>query len=1328
MNPVIAATILWLLIPAPTPEPMAQEEPPPVSTRKILETLGSGLTDADRGVRFAAVQAMEKSGDATVMEDLERMLRDPEWCVRMQAAHALRSFGPRSLPIFQRALDRTNPDGMRHAAAVSLARLGEIGKAHLRTALADPNERVRFVAAHALADERAVAVLRELLGAKDPVLGIEAAQLITGLGHGKDAVKTLLAGVRSYLGVPRYEVAGMLKKTGACGPAEASALVEILLATKESEFHFRHAIVDVLAAIGEPALDAIRAGLAKNPEVGRQMSLNAALTRISPKNPQDDQPDTTPGSGEKENNEDLLARLTAPGTSRADRLIAAEHLAARPGARENLLGLLTNPTAAEFALDALLAMEGGVPSNEREARALLSSPAPPMRRLGIRALRRLTANTAIPPLLEDPDPAVRSTARWALSAPTSLPRPARPLRSVNDLIALLSSPDLAASLFAADDLPRHGSACAAPLARAMASGHYGVLHHAEWIFMQLGANGAPATGQLIGLLDHEDVNLREVAARCLGEIGPAARPAVPALVRLLRAPRIAVRARAAVALGRIGEAAVGALLSAAKHDDARVRAGACFALGWILGDRAGRLQVATDIRLPVAEPGPAKETGFVPTGAQLARARTLATAQNLKECRARLAGLDPEASVAVLRAGLRLSEVRAAVNCAAMLSMEDIDAWEAERCVELLLPEIFSPDPQAPFWRVYEYLGSAEVAATIGYLALAGLSDRERSDVFGDCHRLVRWDLIPEVHRLERSNDAWVIADNGDVWMPRDWSDRYRERADSGKPGTDRLPGPLRRAMERGPGFPPHVRAWLNDSIPGEADAPLLLSLARSVHAAPEDEIRCHDLTALMRALGHVHDRPSERFLLSWFAATGPEGHFARSALARRHDPDALRRLCEDAREGWLPLSLLMEVRPEIGVAAFRRQLIHGNEYAPCWDLAGDFSEVRWFGTRWASGLFNGMEPAVLAAEPGPQRLSCIALMVPGFRTRKVAETILAGLPAVAGELVAEQDHDEDQPRPEPAWPDVTRLFAFLHAADPGGVTALLRGWTTHETPAVRHLALRFLASIGDPASAPALLRYIHTCRGKKRPDWLPLPLARSATPEVVSFLHEVVSDDKADADERNAACRELAMLHGLPDREAWPSSLEATSAEFTALVGEILAGRPAQGLVNFCRGRDDSARVPIDLLGALTGSAAARTYLRELSTRRISFSYPTVLGQLARLGDVPARREFWSGVRAGRYRWICYENEYAALTMGRDPSTYPALLSETESNCCRGGHVARMFEELMGDDALGFEPRGQDATPVRNARAWLRLFHGRWKQSPVCDRYGCRIWIPDPR
>jgi len=49
----------------------------------------------------------------------------------------------------------------------------------------------------------------------------------------------------------------------------------------------------------------------------------------------------------------------------------------------------------------------------------------------------------------------------------------------------------------------------------------------------LGANGSAAVPALIKALDDEDRDGRRVAARVLGEIGPAAKDALPALQKLL---------------------------------------------------------------------------------------------------------------------------------------------------------------------------------------------------------------------------------------------------------------------------------------------------------------------------------------------------------------------------------------------------------------------------------------------------------------------------------------------------------------------------------------------------------------------------------------------------------------------------------------------------------------------------------------------------------------------------------------------------------------------------------------------------------------------------
>jgi HEAT repeat protein len=68
----------------------------------------------------------------------------------------------------------------------------------------------------------------------------------------------------------------------------------------------------------------------------------------------------------------------------------------------------------------------------------------------------------------------------------------------------------------------------------------------------LAATGAPAVPHVAKLLDHKNLQVRSLAARALGEIGPPAKPAADALKKALQDTTINVAAEAAVALVLIG--------------------------------------------------------------------------------------------------------------------------------------------------------------------------------------------------------------------------------------------------------------------------------------------------------------------------------------------------------------------------------------------------------------------------------------------------------------------------------------------------------------------------------------------------------------------------------------------------------------------------------------------------------------------------------------------------------------------------------------------------------------------------------------------------------
>jgi hypothetical protein len=263
--------------------------------------------------------------------------------------------------------------------------------------------------------------------------------------------------------------------------------------------------------------------------------------------------------------------------------------------------------------------------------------------------------------------------------------------------------------------------------------------------------------------------------------------------------------------------------------------------------------------------------------------------------------------------------------------------------------------------------------------------------------------------------------------------------------------------------------------------------------------------------------------------------------------------------------------------------------------------------------------------------------------------------------------------------------FAFLEAADRDGLVALLRSWSALPDAADREWAMRRLAWLGDPASAKQIVAFVRSAPvaddGGSPMAWL----SRTGGPIVEAYLRGVVADDAAEPARRVHALADLAVLYG------------ATEAEVSAL--ELFDGpeSTAKALRALVLDRRPGAAIE-----------AARAAVEDPGER----SVPTETGERALAGDPAARRDLWESFRVGRYRWICYENDWNALTLGYDPVTYPQLLTELETNCCRGGHVARMFERLMGADTLSYQPEGMDATPRRRAATWLALYGGRFVKS----------------
>ena len=131
----------------------------------------------------------------------------------------------------------------------------------------------------------------------------------------------------------------------------------------------------------------------------------------------------------------------------------------------------------------------------------------------------------------------------------------------------------------------------------------------------LGRDGAFPANLLSWLMEgDDDLTSRADAARCLGQMGPAARPAVPALLRALDSGPgdrdtgygytgvgiVSVRSAVIEALGRIGdERALGPLAGvlATQPAHARVTLEALQALGPLASNQAGQITAVLDARI-----------------------------------------------------------------------------------------------------------------------------------------------------------------------------------------------------------------------------------------------------------------------------------------------------------------------------------------------------------------------------------------------------------------------------------------------------------------------------------------------------------------------------------------------------------------------------------------------------------------------------------------------------------------------------------------------------------------------------------------------------------
>jgi HEAT repeat protein len=641
---------------------------------------------------------------------------------------------------------------LRRLALVGLGMLGMAGR-HGTAAPDDP--------------ARAIARAEELLG--DPDRGVRYAAVVS-LGKGGAAPDVVARGLRDPERCVRYEAAWWLRRAGAAAwptldgalvdpapPVRAAAAWALSSFGAEAVPRLRRALDD---ADPETVLEAVAAtrrlgrDLAKPLLDGIRAKAVAAHAEPMPEVDDDMDPPTVAriaaaAAALKEKRRELdatLAVLDPPPPKVEPPAPAAPP--AGPTAAEPVPGDAPpepprppDPALAEPALamptidrvDAVLGLGAGPDDLAALERAL----ADPDRDVRIAAVSRSTARgDVVPRLVRGLDDRTRGCAARMRALGRRGAAPDRTARFLDD-------PSLPTSSEARRALTTAGGAGAAAAAERMRAGGYAALHHGLLLFEELGAGGAPAVPTLAAMLADADPNVREIAARCLFHVGRGAAPAAPALLAALGDRRLCVIAHAALALGRIG--LTEPLLAATAAPSARVRAYAAWAVAWALGEARAVDQVAYEARLPVLDVG---ATGPFPTAEEVHEVVTPAwrTHDDDEAAAARAEAVRLER----LRRAIWAKDPAIAVVAAAALKADDVDVVEAERVMELVLPEGVRDGSPVEFGSLRRLVGTNEVPACVVYAARMRATSDARSSIYGNFHRMSRAEMLPFLAWFDR--------------------------------------------------------------------------------------------------------------------------------------------------------------------------------------------------------------------------------------------------------------------------------------------------------------------------------------------------------------------------------------------------------------------------------------------------------------------------------------------------------------------------------------------------------------------------------------------------
>ncbi|MCG3135632.1 MAG: hypothetical protein HMLKMBBP_03353 [Planctomycetes bacterium] len=736
----------------------------------------------------------------------------------------------------------------------------------------------------------------------------------------------------------------------------------------------------------------------------------------------------------------------------------------------------------------------------------------------------------------------------------------------------------------------------------------------------------------------------------------------------------------------------------------------------VVGTRAPRARAAPvpADRAPVPAPTsslpgfPRPDLGsWTPSPDDLALAARLGDPERRDEAWVDIGNLPRDRYVAVLRAGLRLDDPRAAYQCATELSWRHLDAAEMSRVTRLVFEANFdrsiaAPDDPQSLSEVFEEASSADVAWLCDRLfATPGDAWPEAADL-ATLHKSLRIDALESVLRLAAHPTAHGNADIAElVTQLRKYTDGGRTRGSTEGPG---LPSALADLLRRtaGPeGRRPDTATtawalrWLADESPGPQDAALVNAVAdeglipftrrllifhRTAPAALSDYLtKCREE---FRAGGADVSGPGT-WIVTDRVVAGATGALPVGPLA-----------CGDAETLALQLAWDEAAYTREAEGLFRNPPADDPAGPPIGDMQSMLYESIGEAVARRAEYGIAIPDAVLArlaAAVGPEILGP---RIPEHwaRTVRLAESVAAG--------IAES---------EPDWGG--RAFdglGFLEVAAPEALRRSLRAASTNPAHDAHDLAREALARLGD---GDALIARLASPPYGDDGVHRPLRIWRNAGPRVRAALAASVGE-AAPADLVDGI---LALAICDLGKDAPPDLLfemeweEPPTKELRAAAALAIDGRPVDAILAIA-----------DLGAPVLGMGAVRdgrigAWLRARLPERHGMQYATILAELTLHGDPEARGEFLRTVRAGHYRFV---DDMHPLHRGMgDPlAAVPVWIDVVESNCCQKIGAIPWFEDMFEIDVRALD--GPLETEASILRDWFATNGPRLRWSEIAGKF----------